>query len=171
MQDHRGLPLAGVPHLLLRDRGIDLVGLTPQQPVGGRQQEQVVTLAIALAGLENSLLGRHDVASVAIQEHDAAKTVGDKVVDQVAENVEISSRRRRQGSGEVEMMVRVSQPQERRPDHAVAQRPGRAANDFAQQHAVGKDGQMPAMLLDGRDGHDHGQVGRDRGDLRPSQFL
>ena len=66
--------------------------------------------AVALAGLENSLLRRHDVASVAVQKHHPAETVDDQVVDQVSENVEISARRRREGSGEVEMMVRVAQP-------------------------------------------------------------
>ena len=105
------------------------------------------------------------------KQHDAAETVGDEVVDQVSQNVEIRPRRRREGPGEVDMMVRVSQPQERRPDHAVPQRLGGAADDFAQQHAVGEHGQMPAVLLDGRDRHDHGQVWRDRGHLRPFQFL
>ena len=110
VQDHRGLPLAGVSHPLLHDRGIDQVGLAPQEPVGRRQQQQVVALPIALAGLEDSLLRRHDVASVAVQEHDAAETVRDQVVDQVSEHVEISARRRRERPGEIEMMVRVAQP-------------------------------------------------------------
>ena len=158
MQDHRGLPLAGVAHLVLHDRGIDLVGLAPQEPVGRRQEEQVVALAVALAGLEDRLLRRHDVAAVAVQEHDPAEAVTDQVVDQVAQQVEISPRRGRERAGEIEVMVRVAQPQERRPDHAVAERLGRAADDFAQQHAVGEDRQMPAMLLDGRDRHDDRQV-------------
>ena len=138
--------------------GSTSVGLAPQEPVGRRQQEQVVALAVALAGLEDRLLRRHDIASVAVQEHDAAETVRDEVVDQVAEKVEVGSRRRRERAGEIEMMVRVAQPQERRPDHAVAQRLGRPADDFAQQHAVGEDGQVPPVLLDGRDRHDDGQV-------------
>ena len=95
----------------------------------------------------------------------------DQVVDQVAEKVEIRARRGRERAGEVDVMVRVAQPQERRPDHAVAQRLGRAADDFAQQHAVGKDGQVPPVLLDGRDRHDDRQVVRDRGHRRPAHLL
>ena len=48
-------------------------GLAPQEPVGRRQQQQVVPLPVALAGLEDRLLRRHDVAPVAVQEHDRRK--------------------------------------------------------------------------------------------------
>ena len=138
--------------------GSTTCGRAPQQPVGRREQATGRSrCAIALAGLENRLLSRYDIAAVTVQEHDAAKSMRDQVVDQVSQKVEICSRRRRQGSGEIEVMVRVAQPQEGRPDDAIAQRLGRAADDFAEQHAVGEDRQMPAMLLHGRDGHDHGQ--------------
>src|SRR5579883_479299 len=59
VQDHRGLPFAGVGHPLLRDRGVRLVRLTTQEPVGRRQEQQVVALPIALAGLEDRLLAGH----------------------------------------------------------------------------------------------------------------
>ena len=130
MQHHRGLPLAGVTHLILHERWIELFRLGPQQPVGCRQQQQVVSRSVALARLEDGLPGRDDVAAVAVQEHDPTETVGDEVVDQIAEKIEVSPRRGRERAGEVHVMVRVAQPEERRPDHAIAKCAGGQANDF-----------------------------------------
>ena len=58
---------------------------------------------------------------MAVQQHDPAKPVRDEVVDQVAQQVEISPGRGRKRAGKVEMVMRVSQPEQGRPDDPVAQ--------------------------------------------------
>ena len=86
------------------------------------------------------------------------EAVGNEVVDQIAEQIEVSARCGRERAGEIHVMVRVAQPEERRPDHAIAERAASQANDFPQQHAVGENGHMPPVLLEGRDRNDDRQV-------------
>ena len=57
------------------------------------------------------------------------------------------------------MMVRVSQLRAGGfPDDPVPQPLGNGPHDFLQQHTVGEDWQMPALLLNGGDGHHHRNI-------------
>jgi hypothetical protein len=105
MEDHRSFPFARVAHLLLHNRRINELGLTSQRPVGRRQEQKVVSVAIALPGLKNRLLGRYSVPAVTIQEYDAAESMNDEIVDQVCKHIQISPRGRRQCPRKIEMMV------------------------------------------------------------------
>ena len=95
----------------------------------------------------------------------------DQVVDQVAQQVEIGPWRGRQRAREIEMVMRVSQPQERGPDDPVTKLSGGSRHDLAEQHTVGEDWQMLAVLLHGRDRHDDWNVLRDCPHLGPAQVL
>jgi hypothetical protein len=108
---------------------------------------------------------------VAVEQDDPAEAVDDQVVDQVAEQVEIRPRRGRERPGEIHVVVRIAQPEQGGPDRALAHRLGGAADDLAQQHAVGEDGQMPPVLLDGRDRHHDRDVLRGPGHRRPAHLL
>jgi hypothetical protein len=108
-QHHRGLPLAGVPHGTLRQAGDRLPGVSAV-PVGQSGQEEVVAVAVLLAKLEGRLLRGDGVTPVAVEEHDPAEVVHEEALRQVAEEVEIEPRRRRDRAGHVEVMVRVTQP-------------------------------------------------------------
>ena len=95
---------------------------------------------------------------MAVQEHDPAKPVGDEIVDQIAQQVEVGPGRGRERAGKVEMMVRVSQLGQGGPDDPVPRPLGNGPHDFFQQHTVGEDWQMPALLLNGGDGHHHRNI-------------
>ena len=69
------------------------------------------------------------------------KPWADKVIDQVAEKVEICPRRGRERAGEIHVVVRVAQPEQRASRPRDRRASSRQANDFAQQHAVGENGQ------------------------------
>ena len=112
-------------HPVLDEPGTGSFRLRAQEPVGGGQKQQIVAVAVSLPGLEHGLAGRHDVAPVAVQENDPPKAVSDHVIDQVAQDVEVGPRCRRQCAREVEVMVRVAQPEQGRPDDPLAE-PGAA---------------------------------------------
>ena len=80
---HRGLPLASVPHLILHERGIELLGCDPAASRWPTSRIRFVRARWRWRRLEDGLPGRDDVAAVAIQEHDPLESVGHKVVDQV----------------------------------------------------------------------------------------
>jgi hypothetical protein len=64
---------------------------------------------VALADLEDDLLDRHDVAAVPVEQQ-ASKPVGDEVLAEPGEQVEVDSRCGREGAREVEMVVGAPQP-------------------------------------------------------------
>ncbi len=145
--------------------------LTTQEPVRGRQKQQIIASSVALSCLEDRLAPRHDVAPVTVEQHDPAEAVDDEVVDQVSQQVEIRPRRGRKSAGEIDMVVRIAQPQQRRPDRSVTECLGCAADDLAEQHAVGEHGQMMPMLLDGRDRHHDRHVLRGPRHRGPAHLL
>src|ERR1043166_8620077 len=109
-------------------------------------------MTIALANFENGLPARNIIPAVAVDKDEPAKTVHDEVIEQASQHIQISARRSRKSSWEIEMVIGISEPHQRRPDHFIAQAFLRATNDFAKKHAVRKERQMVAMLLEGRDG-------------------
>ena len=122
-----------------------------------------------LADLEDRLLRGDDVAPVAVEQDEAAEAVHEEALEQVAEQVEIEPRRRRERAGQVEVMVRVAQPlQRRREDPSPAIGASLRAQDLAQQEAVGEDRQVPAVLLQRRDRQHHRDVASKGGHRRPA---
>jgi hypothetical protein len=117
------------------------------------------------------LLGRDDIAAVAVDEDDAPEAVGDHVLGQVDQQIHVHARRRRHGAGEIEMMVRVAEPHERREQDAILDwRFLDAAQHFAKEHTVGEDGHVPAVLFErGNRNHDRRIFGQ-AGDHRPGHF-
>ena len=74
-------------------------------PVAGEEQEQIGAGAVPLAGLEDRLLARRDVAAVAVQEQDPAEAVREQVFDQVVDEVEVDPRAGRERAGVFEVVV------------------------------------------------------------------
>ena len=66
-----------------------------------------------------------------------AKSVLDKVFNQPIQGIQVGSRRSGHCSGEIEMMIGVSKPEQRREQNSIFQLFIRAAHDLAEQHAVG----------------------------------
>src|SRR5260221_14699616 len=81
-EDHRRFPFAGVPHLLLAKARVCKMRFSSQRPVGCKEQEQVAALPMALARLEHGLLSWHVIATVAVDEDQAAKAVLDEILQQ-----------------------------------------------------------------------------------------
>ena len=118
-QNHRRFPLAGVPHVSLLKHVRQFSPLLSHAPVRGKQQHEIVALAIVLAGFEENLASRHDVAAMAVEEDDAAKPVHDPVVDEIAEYVEIVTRPRRERARKVKMVAGGAEPEQRREKNAL----------------------------------------------------
>ena len=96
----------------------------------------------------------------------------DKVVEQVAEHVEIGrgarprACRRSRGDGASCPARTAGVQTTRSPSRFDA-----ALDDLAQQHAVGEDGHVPAVLLERGDRHDDRSVLRERGHRGPVHVL
>ena len=74
------------------DPGVDLVRPGAEGPVGRREQKQAVPRPVALADLEDDLLGRDDVAAMTIEQHEPPEPVADEVFEQAGEQVEVHTR-------------------------------------------------------------------------------
>src|SRR5690606_29819868 len=62
-------------------------------------------------------------------------------------------------AGEIDMVLRVAKPHERREQYAVFQHFGLAAHNLAQQQAVGEYRHVPTMLFQRRDRNNDRRVG------------
>jgi len=107
---------------------------------------------VALADLEDDLRDRHDVASVPVEQPQASKPVGDEVLAEPCEQAEVDPRWGGEGAREVEVVVDVPQPSQGREQDAVFESLCDAADDFAQELAVGEERHVVPALLQGRDG-------------------
>ena len=67
-------------------------------------------------------------------------------------------------------MIRVAEPGERREQNAVTDALRRPADDFAQQQAVGEEGQVMPVLFERGDGKNDRGVFVERLDCRPRLF-
>jgi hypothetical protein len=74
---------------------------------------------VFLADLEGRLLGRNIVAPMPIDKYDSAKSLLDRIVHQTAEKIEIDPRGSREGSVEIQVMVGVTHPHDRRKNDAI----------------------------------------------------
>ena len=122
---------------------------------------------MALADLEDRLLGRDVVAAVAIDEDDPSESVNEETLDEVVEKIEVDPWRGRDGAGKVEVMVRITEPLERREEDAIGHPRRHAGDDLPEEEAVGDHGEMMPVLLDRRHrDHDGRILGKGR-HLRP----
>ncbi len=83
-------------------------------PVSGKQEEQIVSVPMLLAHLEQSLFAGNIIASVTVDEYQPAKPVLNEILQKAAQQIEIGSRRRRQRAGKIKVMIGVPEPQQRR---------------------------------------------------------
>ena len=109
-------------------------------------------------------------AAVAVDQHQAAKSVSDEVAQKIAEQIEIGPRRSRERAGEVEMMLRVSQPHQRGEQRPIAEGRRRPPHDFSQEEAIGEERHVMAVLFEGRDGKNDRHVLGKRGHVGPMQI-
>ena len=100
-------------HLFLHESGDRRKRAPGRVPIGERKEHQLAIGAEVLLQFEERLLERYDVAAVAVHEEDAREPVGEKVVREVFNQVEVDARRGRERAGEIAVVVRVAQPLER----------------------------------------------------------
>src|SRR4051812_14877779 len=125
-------------HLGLLEGWIQFLRLRAKLPVRSKYQKQVRTFSIFLPFLKNRLPSGHIIPAVAVDNHNPAKALVNEILQQVPENIEISPRRGRQGSGKIQVMIRISQPENRSKQSAIFDKFRRSLHDLAQQHAVRK---------------------------------
>ena len=154
-EDHRGLPFAGVTHLALMERGVRFPRAGAEAPVGAEQEEQVGSGPMALPEFEDGLASGDVVSAVAVQEHNPMESVGEEVPGESGEEVEVGAWWRGKGALEVEMVIGVSEPGQRREQDLVPHLFLYAADDFTEEHAVGEEGKVVAVLLEGGDRNHH----------------
>src|SRR5688500_9576440 len=97
-------------HRLLMQREIRFPWLRAKAPIRREEKQQVVALTMALAKFEHRLPARNIIASVAVDKHEPSKTVSHEILRQSVQQIQIRARRRRQRAGEIQMMIRISQP-------------------------------------------------------------
>ena len=152
-----------MPHLTLLEIPVVLPGTGAEAPVGRHEEEEIGTSAVALANLKDRLLGRDVVAAVAIDEDDPSESVNEETLDEVVEKIEVDPWRGRDGAGEVEVMVRIAEPLERREEDAIGHPRRHAGDDLPEEKAVGDHGEMMPVLLDRRHrDHHRGVFGEGR---------
>ena len=111
-----------------------------------------------LAHFEERLPARDIIAAVTVNEDDAPKTVSDEIVRKPAYEVDVASRPRGQGARKIHVMIRVPEPHQRREEHFVFQRLGRASDNFAKQKTIGEYREVMSMLLQRCDGKNYGRI-------------
>jgi hypothetical protein len=110
---------------------------------------------VALPNFKHNLSARNVIAAVSINEDQASKTVLEEILKQSAQEVEIRPRWSGQRSGEIEVMIRIPEPGERREQDPIGDALCSPVNDFAQEQAVGEERQVMSVLLERGDGkHD-----------------
>lgn len=169
-EDHGGFPFAGMAHLVLVEVGTRLGWATTEVPVGGEEEEEVGALAVGLAEFEDGLAAWDIVAAMAIEEDDAPEAVLEEVLGEAVEEVEVGAGLGGKGAGEVEVMMGIAEPRERGEEHAVAELEPGAADDLAEEEAVGEERKMMTVLFQGGDGDDDGCGTGEGGDGRPRQI-
>ena len=148
-----------MPHLLLHQTGDALGGVAGRVPVGEREQQQVAAVAVVLLQFEKGLLAGDDVSAVAVDEDDPREPVIEEAPREVLEHVEVTAGGSGQRAGEVEVVVRVAEPLERREQALPRDRRElHAAQDLAQQERVGEHRHVPAVLFERGDGEDDRRV-------------
>ena len=124
---------------------------------------------MSLAHFENRLTPGNIVSAVSINEDQAFESVLDEVLQQPSQQIQINSWWGGKGPGEIEMMMGIAQPLQRRADNSVAESFGNPAHNFAQQHTVSEQGQVMAMLFESGDREDNGSILAQRLQRGPSQ--
>src|SRR5688500_18110497 len=107
-------------------------------PGGGEQKQHVVAQPLFLAQLEDGLASADIIPAVVIDEDDPAKIVLQKIVGEPVEQIEIETRRGGERAGELEVMMRIAEPHQRRKEHLGFERGGGAPDHFTKEQAVGK---------------------------------
>ena len=100
-----------------------------------------------LPDLEHRLPTRHVVAAMTIEQDDALEAMMQHVFNHPHQEVQIDSRRRGEGSGKIQVVVRIPQPREWCEGDAIAKPLGRSADDFTQQQAIGEERQVGPQEL------------------------
>ena len=103
---------------------------------------------MTLSDFEHRLLSRNIVSAVAVQENESREAVRDEILQQPAQQIEIHPRRRRHRACEVEVVIGVAQPLQRRKDDAVVNSFCGPTRDFTQQQTVREQRQMMSVLFE-----------------------
>jgi hypothetical protein len=104
---------------------------------------------------------------VTIQEDDSFESMRDKILHEAVQEIDVNARRGGESAREINMMVGIAKPGERREQDAILKLPGDTPHDFAEQHAVGEKRQMVPMLFERSQRDDDRRVLAQRLDFRP----
>lgn len=157
-ENHGCLPLAGMAHFGLGERRVEFAGFRTEQPISCEEQEEILFVAIFLAEFESGLSSGNVIAAMAIEKDNAAETVVEEILREIGEEVEVGARRGRERAGKIEVVMGIAQPEQGGKESAFFEGFPGPADNFTQQHAISEEGQMAAMLLEGRDGYHHGDI-------------
>ena len=166
-EHHGGFPFASVAHVRLFDGSVHFMRLAAQSPVRREQEKQILALSVSLTHFKHSLFTGHIVAAVAVDQNQPLESVLDEVFQQPRKEIEINARRCGKRAGEIEVMIGVAEPLERREDDTFVQSQFCPANDLAQQHAVGKERHVAAMLFERSHRKHDGGILAQRGKVSP----
>jgi hypothetical protein len=106
-----------------------------------------------------------------LRNDEALEAVGDEVLQQTVQQIEIHAWLCAERAGEIHVMMRIAQPRQRRDqEHAITHRRLGAADELVREHAVGENRHVAAVLLQRGHGEHHRRVAAQRGDLVPFQI-
>ena len=134
-------------HLVLLQVGRGFPRSGTEVPVGGEQEQQVVSFAMALTQFEDGLTTGDVVSAVSVDEDQSLETVLNEVFGKTVEQIEIGARRGGQGAGEIEVVVRVAQPGQWCKQNLVTKRFLDPSENLTQQQAVGEERQVVPVLF------------------------
>src|SRR6185312_8413909 len=88
---------------------------------------------------------------MAVDEDQEFEVMLKEVFHQSAQEIDIDSRRAGEGSGEIEVVIGIAQPEKRCEQHPITEPRADAFDDFAKEQAVGEGREMMAVLLESGD--------------------
>src|SRR4051794_39716099 len=97
---------------------------------------------------------------MSIDKDQASETVLKEIFRETIQQIEIDARRGGQRPLEIEVMIRISQPEERCKERTRFESRSHAADDLTEQQAIREYRQMFSMLFERRDRNDNRNIVR-----------
>lgn len=125
---------------------------------------------MTLAQFEDRLTARDIVAAVAVEKDHPLETVPQHILRKAHQQVQIRTRRRRQCSGKIEVMIRIAEPEDWSKHDRTGQGHLSPTDYLSHELGIGEHRQMDSMLLQCSDGKHDRRFTRQRSQLRRSEF-
>ncbi|MEN9777073.1 MAG: hypothetical protein RJB04_828, partial [Verrucomicrobiota bacterium] len=119
---------------------------------------------------EDRLTARDIVAAVAVEKDHPLETVPEHILRKTHQQVQIRTRRRGQCSRKIEVMIRITEPEDRSEHDLLRHRQLGPTDYLSHELGVGEHWQMGSMLFECSDGKHDRCFTRQRSHLRRSEF-